>query len=759
MGVVEIESNMMEKMADEEAQLASRKDMDSLLEDLGGERAQGDREDTNKEVAKDLKKTESDNGKNDKERVVRGMIGAIPTQSKADKQRAREDSSGDSTAAPEFDPLGGLQSMPSPTPLPHQRERPGAYAERPVRPRVHPRARPANPHNNSPPPPPFHIQLEESSGLAVAKRVDEDEANLPQAHDYELEHQEAAERRRIHKERKRLGTMLLMLGLLLILVTIILLAVLLPGNKDKQQATSDPQEQAPILVPTNAPTMFAETWLGLPDSTLAALADPSSPQAWAYDWVMNDPNRTSYPQWKILQRFALATFYRSTGGQDWFLQKDWLSYEVDECSWYFRNFLSGVEDFFIHEGVDDAESDIEWIVSVCNGNGRYLYLVFTENNLQGTLPPELSLLSDSLLDLDVGTNELLRGSIPSQVGLLTNLRKFYANRNQHTGQIPTQMGRLDRLEVIELGYNPFTGSLPSQMGNLQALSFLSVRQNDQMTGIMPTELYRLTNMVTLYIHGLDLVTEAQLLPDIGRLTKLENLKTYPLPFHTSIPTEIGLLTNMKRLNFWKSHITGSLPSELFLLTNLKRLDIDANDFTGTIATEFGNFPNLTMAWMDGNQFSGSLPGSIFESWGKLTLLAINNNHLEGPLPTQMGLLSSMEKLRLSHNAFVGRIPSELGLLNKVTEVFLHETKLNGTLPETLVDMDALEHLTLSNTSLTGSIPNGLCDRVWDMTYTCNVYHGGTFTICYDTERVNFTCSSTDLCGCDACGECNATTTR
>ncbi|CAB9524688.1 Leucine Rich Repeat [Seminavis robusta] len=668
-----------------------------------------------------------------------------------------------------FDPIDGIMAMPTSRTNVDQ-EGPGAYA-RSGRPIFHHDAEMGDgatssvPELGSPSPMPMNNTEEvtssappppQNAGLAVANRVHEVlPQDLPQAHNYDAGQQSARKRQ---LDQTQFRTFILLLVILLIAITVIIVAVLVPANNNEDPFNPEqpPNQIQESEFPTGAPTILAETWQGLPDYTLTALQDPVSPQARAYEWVLNDPHRTSYPQWKILQRFALAVFYFSTGGDRWILRKDWLDYNVDECSWYFRNFLSGVEDFFIHEGVTDTPSTLQIIDSVCDSQGRYMYIIFTENNMHGTLPPELSLLSDSLISLEVGSNQDLFGDIPSEIGLLTNLQQFYANRNQHSGQIPTEVGQLSHLQAIELGYNPFTGSLPSEMGNMQALSFLSVRQCDQMTGIMPTELYRLTNMVSLYIHGLDLVTSAKLLPDIGKLTKLENIKTYPLPFNTSIPTEIGLLTNMLRMNFWKSQITGSVPSELFLLTNMKRIDIDANALTGTIPTEFGLFPNLTMAWMDGNRFSGTVPGSIFENWGKLTLLAINNNDLEGPLPSEIGLLTSIEALRLSHNDFSGSIPSEFGLLNDLTELFLHDTNVTGNIPETLVDMGALEHLTLSNTSLTGSIPDGLCDRVWDMTYTCNEYYGGVYTICYDAERVNFTCSSTDLCGCDACGACNAT---
>ncbi|CAB9507488.1 LRR receptor-like serine threonine-protein kinase [Seminavis robusta] len=592
-------------------------------------------------------------------------------------------------------------------------------------------------------------------GLAVANPVEEALPHhlLPQAQNVDAEQETA--RTRVQRT-KQIKTYLLLAAILLIAIIMILVAVLVPeNNQDLEEPTLSGVESPKTEPPTTSPTILSIAWDGLPMSTLNALKDPSSPQARAYDWLLNDPNGTAYPQWRIQQRFALAVFYFSTGGEDWILQEDWLSYDVDECSWYVRKLVGGEEDFFLFEGNTEVTAELQYLDSVCDDDGQYLHLVFTENNMEGTLPPEISLLSNSLVNLEVGSNENLYGVIPSEIGLLTNLLRFYADRSLHSGQIPTEIGKLSLLQELELGHNPLTGSIPSEIGNMGALSFLSLVYCVGLSGAFPTEIYRLTNMVTLRAQALKGLTGGDLLPEIGQMTKLKEFLTAYVPFNGSIPTEIGMLSNLSKLNLYECHITGSLPTELFLLTNMVRLDLDVNEMTGTLPTDFGLLSNLSMFVMHGNSFTGTLPASIFESWGQLTFLTMNHNNLEGPLPTELGLLTSMEKMWLNHNRFSGSIPSELGLLSKVTDLRLGDTNLTGSIPEALSDLDGLELLTVSNTSLTGSIPGSLCDRLWDMIYTCNTYYG-LYTFCYDVEKVNFTCSSTNLCGCDACEMCNTT---
>jgi Leucine-rich repeat (LRR) protein len=61
-------------------------------------------------------------------------------------------------------------------------------------------------------------------------------------------------------------------------------------------------------------------------------------------------------------------------------------------------------------------------------------LNLSSNQLTGSIPPEIGNLTN-LEWLVLGSNELT-GSIPSEIGNLTNLIILYLNNNQLTGEIP-----------------------------------------------------------------------------------------------------------------------------------------------------------------------------------------------------------------------------------------------------------------------------------------------------------------------------------
>ena len=85
----------------------------------------------------------------------------------------------------------------------------------------------------------------------------------------------------------------------------------------------------------------------LPKETLKELERPTTAQAQAYQWLLEDPFAETYTDARLLQRFALATLYFATNGDDWYNATNWVSYELHECEWW-----SGY-------GVSDALQDFE----------------------------------------------------------------------------------------------------------------------------------------------------------------------------------------------------------------------------------------------------------------------------------------------------------------------------------------------------------------------------------------------------------------
>ena len=76
----------------------------------------------------------------------------------------------------------------------------------------------------------------------------------------------------------------------------------------------------------------------------------------------------------------------------------------------------------------------------------------------------------------------LGGSIPSQLGLLTQLETLDLGYNRLSGSVPSQLGQLSRLITLDVADNRLGGSLPTQLGLLHpAFCYLLRRQRTQPT--------------------------------------------------------------------------------------------------------------------------------------------------------------------------------------------------------------------------------------------------------------------------------------
>ena len=98
-------------------------------------------------------------------------------------------------------------------------------------------------------------------------------------------------------------------------------------------------------------------------------------------------------------------------------------------------------------------------------------LVFDYNNLDGTLPAELSGLS-AVETLAFQFDPMLRGTIPSSIGQLVKLRGLSLAGASLSGPIPEALWQLTQLERLLLQNNQLTSTISSRIGNLKKLTTL-----------------------------------------------------------------------------------------------------------------------------------------------------------------------------------------------------------------------------------------------------------------------------------------------
>jgi Leucine-rich repeat (LRR) protein len=128
--------------------------------------------------------------------------------------------------------------------------------------------------------------------------------------------------------------------------------------------------------------------------------------------------------------------------------------------------------------------------------------------------------------------------------------------------------------------------------------------------------------------------------------------------------------------------------------------------TGPIPTELGGISTLQYLYLQSNALNGTLPTELGRLQGLLKL-DIYYNELSGSLPSQLGSLSSLNRLDLGMNNVTGPIPSELGQLSTLQYLNLGSNALTGTLPTELGSLLSLAYLLANVNHLSGSLPSQL----------------------------------------------------
>ena len=168
-------------------------------------------------------------------------------------------------------------------------------------------------------------------------------------------------------------------------------------------------------------------------------------------------------------RAALMALYDSAGGPGW----------TDNTNW------GSMEPLYM------------WFGVTLLGNDRVAELNLAGNNLRGTLPADLGSLTE-LNVLDLSGNQL-RGQIPDVRGL-SILTTLNLGDNQLSGTIPDWLGSLTALQDLSLRDNRLTGPIPEDLSDLLQLRDLYLDDN-RLSGAIPDWLSDLDLLRSLYLNG------------------------------------------------------------------------------------------------------------------------------------------------------------------------------------------------------------------------------------------------------------------
>ncbi|KAL1818006.1 hypothetical protein ACET3Z_020580 [Daucus carota] len=215
---------------------------------------------------------------------------------------------------------------------------------------------------------------------------------------------------------------------------------------------------------------------------------------------------------------------------------------------------------------------------------------------------------------------------------------------------------------------------------------------------------------TGYVIGLDLsssLIHATLHSNstLFSLVHLQNLNLAENNFMNSlIPPEISLLSSLSFLNLSNSLFFGQIPHELSGMSKLASLDLSFNYLYGDFPIAIFNLPGLLVLNVSDNQnLSGYLPE--FNKTSPFRELDIAHTEFSGTIPSTIGNLKSLNRLRLRNCYFSGSIPASIGNMTQLTYLSLAHNMFNKSDDLSwLQKLTKLSVLNLEDTNLYGHLP-------------------------------------------------------
>ncbi|KAL6575725.1 hypothetical protein OROHE_000706 [Orobanche hederae] len=238
-------------------------------------------------------------------------------------------------------------------------------------------------------------------------------------------------------------------------------------------------------------------------------------------------------------------------------------------------------------------------------------------------------------------------------------------------------GRVTQIQVQGLGLE---GPLPQNFNQLDKLQNLGLQRN-KFYGQLPT----LSGLSDLQFAYLD----------------FNNFDTIPFDFFRGLSNVRVLALDENPIN--KTSGWG-IPSDLAECTQLVNFSCSASNVVGTVPGFFGNLPSLVSLELSYNRLSGTIPSTFRDSM--LRVLWLNDQEEGGGMTGTIDVIVSMvglTSLWLHGNKFSGPIPSNIGALTSLKNLNLNGNRLVGLIPASLANM-SLQNLDLNNNMFMGPIP-------------------------------------------------------
>jgi LRR receptor-like serine/threonine-protein kinase FLS2 len=134
------------------------------------------------------------------------------------------------------------------------------------------------------------------------------------------------------------------------------------------------------------------------------------------------------------------------------------------------------------------------------------------------------------------------------------------------------------------------------------------------------------------------------------------------------------------------------------------IDLSINNLTGNIPSTIGELERLQRLKIDGNRIEGFLPEDICQL-KNLGEIHLQNNEISGSIPNCISNFNLLQRLNFSSNKLESSIPLNLWNLQNLLFLDLSSNFIDGYLSPNMKKLDAIEHIDLSRNQISRTIPS------------------------------------------------------
>ncbi|MGN6438459.1 MAG: T9SS type A sorting domain-containing protein [Agriterribacter sp.] len=406
-------------------------------------------------------------------------------------------------------------------------------------------------------------------------------------------------------------------------------------------------------------------------------------------------------------------------------------------------------------------------------------LQLQNNQIGDGLPGGIGSLTNLEL-LDLSFNNLSGNILSSFFNNLPNLQQFNVANNDLRGWIPANISNSTALTEINLSNNRFSNKIPASINNLTNLTKFLVANNDlvgpmpagilcsasiqvnisgngftfsgvECLGSNPNAVYGNQRNLTLGQAGLKLTAAAG-----GTLTN--NTYTWYryspdesyIPYYISSNASIPSLNVIETGTYWVEVTNNQLPGLTLRSDSVTITDVSSLRQQDSIALVDLYNSTKGAQWINKTNWLTNTP---LQNWygvdienGRVANLYLNENNLDGKIPSTIKYLTALRNVELiknkltgrlpeihrslqlntivlSDNSFYGELPAAWGNLSHLSAIDLNSNQLTGSIPESFGKLDLL-FLYLANNKLSGTIPASVAAvEYWDARFDRNSFTG------------------------------------